>query len=133
MTLALTLEQHAREEGIAAAATLHVALSKVLWRNVEQGIGHPLIFETLCQEPIDRFANLFAQLDLPYDDCVRRAHEALCFNPASPSSNVAPHAVHRNSFTEAHSWKRQLKANDVTTVRKIWDQFDIPLYQHSYE
>jgi hypothetical protein len=127
------LARHAHEEGIAATATLHGALSAVLWRNVQQGVGRPLIFEKLCDAPIDRFAELFALLDLPYDDNVRRTHEALCLNQQLVGSSYAPHAVQRNSFTEAHSWKTQLKQDDIAIVREIWEQFGVPLYRHDHE
>lgn len=123
------IERHSKEDGIAAAAVLHGALNTVLWHFAEAGVGTPVQFENLCRDPLEQLRDLFGQLKLPYDDTVREAHRQACFGHSRSVDSYHPHAVARNSLAMADSWKLQLPADDVRSVREIWERFDLPLYR----
>jgi hypothetical protein len=122
------MEQHCRRDGLESAATLHGALNLVLWNTVSQQSLDSVIFEDLCQSPIDAFQKLFARLDLPYGAQVREIHERLCFSPSRPVGSHSAHDVERRSADMADGWKRHLSSDDVRRIRAIWEGFRIPLY-----
>ena len=127
------IEKASKQDDLVAAATLCGALNLVLWRFVQQGVGKPLIFEELCSNPLDQLKALFAELGLPYDDRVRDAHHAACFGKQQEVAEYHPHAVARNSALMARSWTNQLSEDEIAQVRRIWDQFEVPLYQEEID
>jgi hypothetical protein len=108
---------------------LHGALNKVLWNQIVQNpsIKH-FQFEELCLDPIDKFKGIFEELDLPYTDSTLERHRKLCFMDERPVESYHPHAIARNSRAMACSWKEQLDSGVVSNIRKIWLEFEIPLY-----
>lgn len=123
------LQRFAQEDSLASATALHGALSTVLWRFVSDGVGTPLIFEQLCADPLDRLRDVFAQVQLPYDDTVRDAHRHACLGKVRPVDDYHPHAVARNSMAMADSWRKQLSDTEQEQVRSVWSEFNVPLYQ----
>lgn len=123
------IEKHANEDTIASAAVLHGALTAVLWRFAQDGVGRPLQFETLCADPVGQCALLFRDIGLPYNENVRLQHVRLCHGEARPTGSYHPHAVVRNSMAMTDSWRHQLPRADVRTVRDVWERFNVPLYR----
>ena len=127
------LEKHAREESLGSVAALHGALYRVLWRGTQQGVGRALSFESLCMDPIGGAERLFGELGLPYDERVREEHVRLCLGEAQPSANYRAHAVERNSRAMADGWRKTLDSHQLSLLREIWEQFEVPLYDNAAE
>jgi len=123
------LERYAQEDSIASASVLHGALSSVLWRFVQDGIGTAVQFEVLCSDPLEQLKHLFWQLGLPYSDEVRESHRHSCFGTPQSIDSYHPHAVNRNSMAMASAWKTQIRSTELQQIRGIWEQFDVPLYR----
>jgi len=123
------LERFAHEDSLESAAVMHGALTAVLWRFVQSGIGKPVLYEELCSDPVNELERLFNHLELPYGQGVAAFHEAACLAPAKAAKDYRPHAVVRNSLAMSRNWRTELDQRDVETVRAIWECFDIPLYR----
>lgn len=123
------MEKYQDRDDVPSAAVLHGVLNTVLWnqRQTDSRLAY-YCFEELCQSPLDSFRHIFQELDLPYTDKTVERHAALCLRGSDSPSDYHPHAVARNSKTMADSWRRQLSARQVWEIRKIWEQFSIPLY-----
>ncbi|MDB9541115.1 sulfotransferase [Anabaenopsis arnoldii] len=122
------LEKYCDEDTIYSATVLYGALTTVLWDCVQKKIGKPLFFEQLCQNPLDEFAKIFEDLNLPYDDQVKKRHQHLCYGELQAIENYHPHAVARNSLAMAHTWKDQLEERQINQIKNIWNNFGISLY-----
>lgn len=127
------LERYSREESLGATAALHGALYRVLWRWTQQGIGRALSFETLCADPIGEVERLFGELGLPYDERVREQHVRLCLGRVQPAASYRAHAVERNSRAMADGWRETLDSGQLSLLRGVWEQFEVPLYDSSRE
>lgn len=130
---AALLERHADTDTVASAAVLHGALNTVLWHFAQAGIGQWFRFEDVCQDPIAHFESQYRKLGLPFNDDVARTLEVNCFDRPRSIETYHPHAVRRNSQAMAESWKQQLTVDNVSQIREIWEQFEIPLYRDSNE
>ncbi|MDI1253510.1 sulfotransferase [Thermomonas sp.] len=122
------LEKYSGEDSVESAAVLHGALNTVLWSYVKQGVGSHVMFEDLCQDPINKLQGLFEVLQLPYDERTREIHQRACFGDVMSVEKYHPHAVSRNSMAMARSWAGKIASDELTLIREIWQQFGIPLY-----
>jgi len=124
------MERVAGKEGIEAAAVLHGCLNTVLWGYVqESGRMRRLVFEDLCDSPIQNFRRIFEDLGLPYDERVRRSHMEFCFAEKPGRTAYRPHNVRRLSRSMASRWRGELGVEQVKRIRSIWMRFAIPLYR----
>ncbi|MFC1605453.1 hypothetical protein ACFL33_01150 [Pseudomonadota bacterium] len=123
------LESYRDRDDMEAAAVLHGALNSVLWR---QSQGNPdirvMLFEDLCADPIVKFATIFEEFGIPYDKNTRARHLALCRNNDASDASYRAHQVNRDSARAASAWRKHLDSQQLAAVRRIWDQFEIPLY-----
>lgn len=124
------MRQYQNADDIRGATVLYGVLNTVQWRQIE---NNPEIrwrlFEDLCHDPLHSFKELFEEFCLPYTLDTRERHIKMCTRGSSDPNDYRVHAVARNSAAMADSWKRQLEADQVTEIRRIWDRFDIPLYR----
>jgi hypothetical protein len=127
------LSRYSIEDSYESAAVLHGVLNLVLWRQTQQLKLRWIRFEDLCASPLERFAEMFEWLQLPYSDSVRQEHVRLCLSGSEAPQDYHTHAVARQSQAMAASWRRDLKPDVVQRVRDIWRQFEIPLYVDSDE
>jgi hypothetical protein len=123
------LAAHAAQDGVLAAAVLHGALCRVLWKSVEAGKAQPLVFEQLCASPLESLRELHHSLGLPYDERVRARHAFACEGGPAPPGGHAIHAVRRDSHAEANAWRARVDAGQLGRIRAIWERFDVPLYR----
>jgi len=86
-----------------------------------------LSFEDLCADPVERFRELHARLDLPYHAGVARAHERLT-EAGGPRAD-RPHGVRRRSAAMADRWRSEVAEPDTVAVREAWERFELPFYQ----
>lgn len=114
---------------IEAAAVLHGALNYVLWHSCAKTAIDAYLFEEMCVDPVNSFRRLFEAVNLEYDDQVARLHHRLCFRSERPVDEYDPHEVSRNSIASAFSWIHALSRDEVTRIRDLWLEFEIPLYQ----
>jgi len=125
---AAPMEAAAGRRDWVSGAVLYASVATVLLglerRNVEAMTR--LSFEALCADPIGRFRELHARLDLPYHGGVARAHERLT---EAEGSRAGPHGVRRRSAAMADRWRSEVRESDVTAVREVWERFDLPLYR----
>lgn len=123
------MEAHANEDSLESAVVLHGALNSVLWSDVQRGIGTALYFETVCADPLGRFEHIHRELGLPHDEHVIELQRSLCFGRTLPVDAYHPHAVARNSRAAAESWRSELSTAEMLRVRRLWDRFELPMYQ----
>lgn len=123
------LKAHKHNDNAASAAVFQGALNTVQWNQILQNpaIGY-YVFEDLCREPIKEFERIYHDLGLPYSEETRQRHVALCTKGSQDPGDYKTHAVARNSYAMAESWKYQLTTEQVVDIRRVWEQFDIPLY-----
>ena len=127
------MRQNSDVDGVPAAAVLHGVLNFVLWRTAEEMGLRWCLFESLCESPVEEFENLFRYFDLPYTEATLERHQQLCFAQSRPVHSYQPHAVQRNSHAMAWSWQWSLSQDDVSRIRAIWRDFNIPLYTRDSE
>jgi hypothetical protein len=118
-----------RRDGFSGAV-LYACVARVLLgfsrRNPESMV--PVSFEDLCEDPIARFRTLFEELDLPYTERARAVHARLSAG-GTDGSVERPHGVVRPTASMARRWKSEVAESDLTIVRDVWEQFDLPLYR----
>lgn len=122
------LTKYCDEDNFESATVLYGCLTTILWNCVQKGIGKPLFFEELCQNPLDEFSKIFEDLNFPYDETIRSLHQKLCHGESRSVEEYHPHAVARNSLAMAYPWKNKLNKNDIQQILKVWKIFEIPLY-----
>lgn len=117
-----------------SGAVLYACVARVLLgfvgRNRESMFQ--LTFEDLCADPVTRFRELHRRLELTYDDRIREVHASLSAGGMSPEDD-RPHAVVRSSAKVARQWRADVSEVDLTTVREVWERFDLPLYREPGE
>jgi len=117
-------------QSVEALTVLLGCLDTILWgfcRTYARMV--PLCYEDLCVHPLDRFRALFDGLALPYGPEAIRLHHELCFREQAGRDDYGPHALRRNSRDMAFRWRRLMSPEDQRRVRRIWEQFDLPLYK----
>lgn len=117
--------RHDWVSGTVLYASVATALLGLERRN--PGAMTHLSFEALCGDPIGRFRELHARLDLPYHAGVTRAHERL--TEADEARDDHPHGVRRRSAGVADRWRDEVAGPDLASVRATWERFDVPLYR----
>ena len=110
-------------------ALQHGLLNTVLVKSLARIQAHSVlyVFDELCEDPVDSFPSVFADLKLTYDDQCRLLHLRLS-GPSSERSGVGPHDVGRRSVEQSVKWKKDLSRQEVEAVRRIWDRFDLPYF-----
>jgi len=107
---------------------MHACLNTVLWGFTNRNTSMKCFqFEALCENPLDAFRGVFSEASLPYGETTRIAHARLCFTDQRGVNR--PHAVNRMSEKMAYGWRDRLSVDDLSSIRSIWEQFDIPLYK----
>ena len=123
------IESACQEDSLRSATVMHGCLNAVLWGYTQR---HPKMravsFEMLCMDPIEQFRALYDDVGLPHDENVRSAHAELCF-AGQPGSSYRTHEVRRNSRDMASRWRSKLDHAEQLEIRRIWEQFDVPLYR----
>lgn len=115
------------KEGIETAAVLHACLCRVLWGYVGRNDRMEAVeYERLCQNPVEEFARIFSRLALPYDKNTESVHHAMCYSDRPEVGS--PHEVRRNSIAMVTKWKLNLAREEISSVRRIWERFEVPLY-----
>jgi len=127
------LKRYADEDSVESAAVLHGALNKTLWDFVEAGVGKPVLFESVCRDPIAQLESLFSALGLPYDESVAAFHRQACFGESKSIADYHPHSVVRNSLDMVDGWKKQVRGDELLRIREIWRAFGVPLYSDDSE
>jgi hypothetical protein len=122
------LEKYCEDDTIESATVLYGCLTTVLWDCVQKGIGKPLFFEALCQNPLDEFAELFEALNLPYNEHIQQQHQKLCYGESRSVESYHPHAVARNTLAMANSWKINLCGSEIEKINIVWRLFSSHLY-----
>ena len=126
------METTHQQDDLRSATVLYGCLNVVLWAYTRRHPGmRGLSFEELCIEPVERFADLYQQLGLRYDDAVEARHQSLCFAGTPAEGRYHAHEVRRNSREMAVRWRVKLGEKEQSEVRRIWERFDVPLYQDS--
>jgi hypothetical protein len=73
--------------------------------------------EEFAREPVERFRDLYARLDLVYDRRVQEFVRATS-DAANPAEATGMDSVYRDSATHMWNWTRRLTAEEVTRVRR---------------
>lgn len=117
-------------DSLESIAVLHGCLNLVLWEISQRNESiEAVLFEDLCRSPIESFKELFIKWKLPYNDDVKTHHESLCMNKEKSVDAYHTHSTARNSQSMAESWRDQFDQQQINRIRKIWEQFEIPIYE----
>ena len=127
------IRRYCDADSVSAAAVLHGVLNLVLWKTTNRLKLRWRLFESLCESPVEEFERLFRYFELPHTEATQEKHRQLCFVPSRPVDLYHPHAVERNSHAMAWSWRESLHQDDVTRIRAIWREFNVPLYTEDSE
>jgi hypothetical protein len=111
--------------GAVLYASLATALVGLEGRN--PGAMTRLSFEALCRDPVREFRALHRSLELPWDEGIARSQATL--TEGGESRVERPHGVRRRSAELADGWRGEVDAEDVASVRAVWEEFDLPLYR----
>lgn len=123
------MAQSERFDDLEAATVLWGCLNTILWGVTRQDSGvDPILYEELCEEPVERFEALFRTLGIPCSEAVRARHLALSTAPPE-GEETRPHAVRRDSRNAAVRWKQTLSAAERGRVRDAAALFPVPLYR----
>ena len=127
------IAKHAEADGLESVAVLYGCLMSVLWQTCERNPDMIRVrFETLAEDPINQFRDLFARLNLPYSDEVRALHERLTQRD-NGNQGYSTHEVQRNSTRMAWKWRGTFSQEELESIRNIWCEFGLPLYESDEE
>lgn len=128
---AALLEEAATRRDLFSGTVFYGCVNRVLRQFLEErpDAMRAVSFEALCEDPLERFRELYDHLDLPYDREVRDAHSALCFGGPEPGGEPGPHEVRRSSVEMAGRWEADLSPAEREEVREVWESFEVPLYR----
>lgn len=124
------IKTHSVTSDIRSAAVLHGCLNRILWEFVQTNPSmEALLFEQLCDNPLETFQSLYARLGLPYGEAAAQRHRVLT-SEIIGKTEYRPHEIVRDSRAMSTRWQSLLSPSEVATIRQIWQQFEIPLYQN---
>jgi hypothetical protein len=82
--------------------------------------------EDLSRAPVERFREIFARLDVPWDDRVEALVRSTS-DPSNPAEASRPDSVRRDSAAHITNWKRRLTEDEIARIRarteRLWTQF----------
>lgn len=84
-----------------------------------------LRYEDFCENPVDRFRELYEALGLTFSDPIRESIRQSCSQDGSDSF----FGTKRISKDMADSWRSKISAEDAATVRQVVEAFDFPDYR----
>lgn len=113
---------------IAALSLRYCVVNQVLWNSVARNPSwHTCRFEDLCSDPMREFRKLFERLGLNYNEDVRRKHQTLTTGQVTETGHR--HQVKKNTHEIARIWRQRLDTNQIREIRRIYDQFDLPVHR----
>ncbi len=122
-------EYSGREHDIVDQAILLWSIQTEAIARHRERHGQEWIFprlEDFSRAPVDRFRDLYARLDLPWDDGVEALVRSTS-DPSNPAEASRPDSVRRDSAAHITNWKRRLTADEIARVRerteRLWTQF----------
>ncbi len=108
-----------QQDPLAWAAAMWRALYARVWAYR----AHPAIqvvrHEDLARAPTERFARLFAYLDLPFHAGARRALQRSTAGRHLHTDPRRPHATALNSRAVVHAWRHELTSAQIARVRAL--------------
>ena len=80
-------------------------------------------YETIAEDPVAGFRNLYAKLDLGWNETI-----AEWIRKKTTTSAEGHYTTARISSERIHAWKAQISPEDQTRIRQILEPFDLPIY-----
>lgn len=84
---------------------------------------HLIHYEELAADPVSMFQALYEDLGLEWTDKIAQTIKA-----TSNANADGKFSTSRVSLTRINGWKKELTSDDVATVRRTLDLFDMPIY-----
>jgi hypothetical protein len=113
------------EKLAAVWAARHRVVANGLQRHPEWQVVY---YEDLCADPVRRFRQLFAGLDLRWS----RAMETYV-EQRSLVDGDGRYSTQRVSYQQIDQWKSEVGEKEVARVREITKSFDLPFYEQQDE
>ncbi|MDQ8203610.1 hypothetical protein [Pelagicoccus sp. SDUM812003] len=83
-------------------------------------------YEDLCQDPIQRFKELYEELDLEWNLGAEDYLEYVSSDGCQPFVGVEP----LNS-KQVNRWKNEMSADDIRTIMRVVEPFGLPSYERN--
>jgi hypothetical protein len=107
-------ERSLLDQGILLWTLIHHAIAEFRSRRPEWLF---MRLEDIGMDPIPRFAEIFAHVDVPFEETVRsRIHQHSDASNPDQATDMA--STKRNSREAVTAWKRSLTANDIAVIRE---------------
>lgn len=85
---------------------------------------HWILFETLTQNPLMEFKELYKHLKLNWDEHVERRMQEL-----TTGDDGGFYEIKRNSIAQAQKWRNALTANQIEAIRRGCSNYKTDLYE----